>query len=281
MWVWLVFWHAMGNCQARRRRRRAERTSETWQSIDCRVEMPVYISLKWPIFAKLWESQKLLDALGFGWPVGCPTASRSLNISTCLMCTLYILVLRTDVSFGSVETVTMPTIHGQILLVRNMVGHYQFWEARTLQVLLSIWGLINCSSWESLFQEWRFEKFALKLLLARHCKTEHVFARKAHRIAAMIRWGMSRQPCSFHTCCDRSNCLLWYRICFCYICYRRSSRAVGVLVISTLCDWLRFIDWFRSEPAVLLYVAPSYLKFFDCEDMRARAAVAASWIRPA
>lgn len=83
----------MGNCQARRRRRRAERTSETWQSIDCRVEMPVYISLKWPIFAKLWESQKLLDALGFGWPVGCPTASRSLNISTCLMCTLYILPL--------------------------------------------------------------------------------------------------------------------------------------------------------------------------------------------
>lgn len=103
----------------------------------------------------------------------------------------------------------------------------------------------NCSSWESLFQEWRLKKFALKLLLARHCKTEHVFARKAHRIAAMIRWGMSRQPCSFHTCCDRSNCLLWYRI---FFCYRRSSRCVGHMshILWTLCDWLRFIDWFRS-----------------------------------
>ena len=45
-------------------------------------------------------------------------------------------------------------------------------------------------------------------------KMEHVLARKAHLIAAMIRWDMSRELRSFHTCCDRSDSLLWYRIFF-------------------------------------------------------------------
>lgn len=88
---------------------------------------------------------------------------------------------------------------------------------------------------------------------------------------------MSRQPCSFHTATEATAC-----------CGTGSSfvivEAVGVLVISyelyaTGLDLSIGLD--LSEQAVLLYVAPSYLKFFDYEDMRARAAVAAIWIRPA
>ena len=108
-------------------------------------------------------------------------------------------------------------------------------------------------------------------------KMEHVFARKAHLIAAMIRWDMSRQLRSLHTCCDRSDSLLFYRIFFVV--------AETVLVISyelyaTGLDLSIGLDLSEqaSSPPVC---GPSYLKFFDYEDMRARAAVAASWIRPA
>ena len=162
-----------------------------------------------------------------GWASQCKLLPESLHVSCAPSTSFrYLFVLRTDVSFGSVETVTMPMIHGQILLVRNMVGHSQFLGARTLRVQLSILREKVCFKNEALHWTCFFQDgTCVRQESAPNRSHDQVgYVETTAQFTYMLR--QKRQPAVLQDlfCCRRNSIghILW-----------------------TLCNWLRSIDWFR------------------------------------